>query len=331
MKKRAWIWTALGGCLALAAVGVAVKTLRARQGQPPNPICPELVDGRNALEETRLLVDLGPRHAGTPGAERAARHLARRLETLGVKAVIEEFRDTTPRGEMTFRNVLGVIPGESDRIILLLSHYDTKSGLSKAFVGANDSGSSSGLLIELARVLRQSQPLPCNFILAFLDGEECQVAYGPNDGLHGSRYLASRMKTDGRADDVQAVILMDMVGDEDLSLTLPRNNSPVLMALLFEAAREEGVRDKFALAPGSILDDHVPFLAAGMPALDIIDLQYGSLPGKNDYWHTVQDTMDRISHRSLEIVGRVVVRLLNKLIAQPAAPAATDTPPRTDG
>ncbi len=314
LNTRVAVWILLVLIAVSVAAGMALVGFRRRAASTgPVWIDPHHVDGLSALDEVRRLVELGPRHAGTPGAERAARHIADRLKALGIRTIIEEFRDATPRGEAIFRNVLGVLPGTSDSIIVLLSHYDTKAGISKTFAGANDSGSSTGLLLELARVLHRCQPLPCSFLLAFLDGEECQVRYAENDGLHGSRYLASRMKVDGRARDVRAVLLLDMVGDANLTVTVPRNSSPVLVSLLFDAAREEGVRDKFSLAPIAILDDHVPFLLAGMPAVNVIDFQYGSLPGKNDYWHSVQDTMDRLSHRSLETVGRVVIRLINRL------------------
>jgi glutaminyl-peptide cyclotransferase len=153
--------------------------------------------------------------------------------------------------------------------------------------------------------------------VAFFDGEECRRHYGPQDGLHGSRRLAKTLLDDGRALNVRAVIVLDMVGDKNLQLTLPRNGTPRLLTAVFRAAEADGARDKFSLYATEILDDHQPFFEAGMPAVDIIDYEFGSAPGKNDYWHTPADTLDKLSAASLTVVGRVVVRMLNDLAAEP--------------
>ncbi len=280
----------------------------------PNPVVEQAgvaslaVSGEAALEEVARLVALGSRDAGTPGAERTANHLRQRLKEIGVEAEIQEFRGPSPRGEVVFRNVLGRIPGKSDRIVLLGSHYDTKSGI-EDFEGANDSGSSTGLLLELARALRAGAPHAMEIRLAFFDGEECMVEYGPEDGFHGSRHLAKTMAEDGSLARVAAMILMDMVGDRELTVTIPRNTTPWLGALAFDVARAEGVRRHFQLYPYMIADDHNAFLARGVPAIDLIDFQFGSEPGKNDYWHTAEDSMDKLSAESLSAVGRVAARM----------------------
>jgi glutaminyl-peptide cyclotransferase len=182
--------------------------------------------GGTALEEVRAFLEVGPRDAGTPGAERAATYLVERLRALGVAAEIQEFREPSPLGpETVFRNVLGRIPGRTDRIVLLGSHYDTKTGIPD-FVGANDSGSSTGLLLELARAFAAAGTPELEIRFAFFDGEECRVEYGPADGFHGSRHLARTMEADGSLSNVAAMILLDMVGDRDLTLTVPRNSTP---------------------------------------------------------------------------------------------------------
>jgi glutaminyl-peptide cyclotransferase len=150
----------------------------------------------------------------------------------------------------------------------------------------------------------------------FFDGEECMTHYGLSDGLHGSRHLAKRLIDAGRAGDIQAMILLDMIGDRDLTVTIPRNSTPALIAAFFEASREDGAREKFSLFPLQIGDDHDPFFSAGIPAIDIIDFHYGSAPGRNDYWHTEADRIDKISAESLGVVGRIVLRVLNRLIAE---------------
>ena len=277
------------------------------------------VSGERALEEVRKFVELGPRDSGTPGAEQAAVYLRDRLRELGVAAEIQEFTDLTPVGELTFRNVLGRIPGTGGKILLLGSHYDTKVGIAD-FVGANDSGSSTGLLLELARVLQAGAPHAMEIRFAFFDGEESRQRYGPNDGFHGSRHLAETMEADGSLTNVAAMILLDMVGDQDLTITIPRNSTPWLATLAFEAARAEGARTKFQLYPYNIGDDHEEFFARGVPAIDLIDFQYGSAPGKNDYWHTAEDTLDKLSAESLGIVGRVAARMADEILRRdPAA------------
>ncbi len=270
-------------------------------------------DGAKAMAETESLVKIGPREAGGGGARRAAVLLESKLKALGLKTTIDTFSEDTPNGKMHFNNVLGRIPGKTNRLIVLASHFDTKSGISKDFQGANDSGSSSGVLLELARVLKKRGPFETEFLIAFFDGEECRKEYGPHDGLHGSRRLAQQIYEAGGARLVEAVIVLDMIGDKNLNISIPRNSSRELVKELFFAAHELGVRPQFSLGPGSILDDHVPFLLAGMPAVDVIDFEYGSAPGLNDYWHTTNDTLDKLSVKSLQTVGDVVLKMVENM------------------
>ena len=317
MRRNGAIWAAAGlWCAAGCGPAPEKPAAVAPAVEAPAAIA---VSGERALEEVRKFVELGPRDSGTPGAERAATYLRDRLRELGAEAEIQEFTDLTPVGETTFRNVLGRIPGTGGRILLLGSHYDTKVGI-EGFVGANDSGSSTGLLLELARVLQAHAPHPMEIRFAFFDGEESRQRYGPNDGFHGSRHLAETMEADGSLANVAAMILLDMVGDRDLTITIPRNCTPWLTTLAFDAARAEGARPKFQLYPYNIGDDHEEFFARGVPAINLIDFQFGSAPGKNDYWHTAQDTLDKLSAESLEIVGRTAARMADEILRRdPAA------------
>ncbi|MBU1695181.1 MAG: M28 family peptidase [Verrucomicrobia bacterium] len=256
---------------------------------------------------------LGPRDATTPGAERAALYLRDRLRDLGVESEVDEFEDSCPAGPAVFRNVIGRIPGKGQGILLLGGHYDTQSGIGEGFEGANDSGSSTGVLLHLAELLAAGPAWPWDIWIVFFDGEEAMHRYGPNDGLHGSRHMARRLVEQGRAPDVKAVIILDMIGDHDLTVTIPRNGTSWLISEVFEAAREEGARDRFKLFRHELGDDHDPFLAADMPAVDLIDFHFGSAPGRNNYWHTPQDRMDKLAPESLDIIGRVVLRLLVRL------------------
>jgi len=154
--------------------------------------------------------------SGTTDAERAADHLNDALTELGVDSAIDVFKEATPGGTVTFRNVVGVIPGRGEGVVVLGSHYDTKSGIGPNFVGANDSGSSTGLLLELASALEKSTHPFAEIRCIFFDGEEAVRHYGPTDGLHGSRHAARMLKEEGVP--VRAVINMDMVGDRDLKI-----------------------------------------------------------------------------------------------------------------
>ena len=289
---------------------------------------PAAFSGERALAQTRDLVAFSPRDAGTTNAGLAARHLAQRLREAGLEVEIDEFQDDSPIGPLTFRNVLGRRPGTGPGVIVLGSHYDTKAGIGDGFEGANDSGSSSGVLLEMAAAARRAGPLAVSLLFVFFDGEECIRDYGRTDGLHGSRRLAGRLAESGAFGNVAAGIVLDMIGDTNLTVELPRNSSPFLCSAVLEASREENARDRFRLARGGVLDDHAPFLAAGMPAIDLIDFDYGSAPGLNDYWHTPADRMDKLSASSLQTVGRVAIRTVNRLLdtqrAPPAAAAARD-------
>jgi glutaminyl-peptide cyclotransferase len=301
----------LGGLAALLALATLGGCQRHEKEHVPGG-CGAGFDGARALAEVRAFVALGPRESGTTNALRAADYLVARLHKLNVAAAKQSFEDTVPGGTATFHNVVGKIPGTGPDVIILGAHYDTKRGI-PGFVGANDSGSGVGALLEFARVLPPVWRGAPEIWLVFFDGEECQVAYGPHDGFHGSRRLAQQLVAAGRAHQVRAMILLDMIGDRDLTVTLPPNGTAALTSLALTAAEQLGVREKFSLAVGAIGDDHQAFLDAGMPAVDLIDFQFGSAPGLNDYWHTAADTPDKLSAASLQTIGRVVAHMLEKL------------------
>ena len=266
----------------------------------------------NALSNVvSFVTECTPRDGGTAGSERAAVWLHTRLTRLGVTAAIDRFTDQTPEGPQPFANVLATLPGTGDEWVVLLSHFDTKSKIADTFQGANDGGSSTGLLLELAAALQAAAPRSLNVLCAFLDGEECRFGYSDRDGFHGSRHLAQAMKRERKK--IKAVLLLDMVGDRDLKLTVPHNGTAALRALALAAAEATGDRAKIGLFDGVIYDDHQAFLDAGYPAIDLIDLVYGSRPGENDYWHTPQDTPDKLSADSLLSTGRIVMEMLNRL------------------
>jgi glutaminyl-peptide cyclotransferase len=297
--------------VALLATACNRQPASSSSGTEPTP--PANVPGlaqfnpSNAWSEVEAFVNLGPKPAFSAEGARAASHIEARLKAHGLAPAIDVFTDMTPLGPRIFRNVTVELPGATG-LVVLVSHYDTKSGIATNFVGANDSGSSTGLLLELARCLGAAKGLPVGVLIVFVDGEECLQAYGPEDGLHGSRRLAHRLKA--RAQNVLGAIVLDMIGDRDLTVGIPRNSSASLMNLAFRAAHQAGVREHFSMAEGGMIDDHVPLFQAGIRAVDLIDFQYGSNPGANDYWHTTADTLDKLSPNSLDIAGRTVLHMI---------------------
>ncbi len=273
--------------------------------------------GSNALARVAQLVALGLRDAGTPGAARAAEWIAEQLQAIGLEVVRDSFEDDTPVGRRTFHNVIGRLPGTGAGRLLLLSHFDTKAGIAPDFIGANDGGSSTGLLLALAEWLA-AQPRHLAIDFAFLDGEECLQRYQANDGLHGSRRLARQMHEQKAP--IRAVILLDMIGDQNLQFTVPRNSTPELKLLLLDAAAARGCRDRIVLLNHDILDDHQPFLDLGFPAIDLIDFCYGTRPGANDLWHTPGDTLDKLSADTLQMTGAVTLEMIHRIEARESAP-----------
>ena len=276
------------------------------------PMDPSGLDANAAYIRVESFTNLGPKPATTPAGKAAAEWIRQELTADGVTAEIDSFEQPTPKGTGNFHNVIATLPGSTEDIIILGSHFDTKLGI-EGFVGANDSASSTGLLLELARYLKAHYKQGPEIRCLFFDGEECMVNYGPEDGLHGSRYYAQKVVDQGERKRIKAVIILDMIGDKDLTVTIPRNSHADLVSLAFKSAAKQGVREKFSLYAFNIGDDHVPFVQRGIPAIDLIDFQYGTAPGRHDIWHTPNDTMEHISADSLDAVGRTTLEMINEL------------------
>jgi len=212
--------------------------------------------------------------------------------------------------ERTFTNLYAAFERTRDAPwVVLVSHYDTKPGV--ACPGANDGASTTGLLVALAAALAERGcDGKANVLVVWLDGEECITSYGENDGLWGSKRAAAEIARRGM--NVRAAVCLDMLGDRDLAITIPSNGSPKLMKIAKVAAQRTGV--DVTLVDKSVRDDHVPFAEAGFAAIDLIDFEYGSAPGKNDWWHTPEDTPDKLSRASLLKSGRLVAELVNILV-----------------
>jgi hypothetical protein len=271
----------------------------------------EQFSGANALAHVQRLVDLGPRPPGTPAIAHARDYITQQLKTMGWTVTQQSFTESTPRGPMTFVNVMATFaarPGAKGAAsFLLCSHYDTKLFETASFVGANDGGSSNGILLELARLLALEPELASKVELVFFDGEEAYVAFTETDGLYGSRHFAKQLAADGTAKQFRGGILFDMVGDRDLKITLPPDSPSQMTLDIFAAAEALKVRQHFTYSEHGILDDHTPLNEAGIPVIDLIDFDYPP-------WHTPEDTMDKLSAESLGIVGSVAARYLSEVL-----------------
>jgi hypothetical protein len=273
---------------------------------PAQPPAPPAFDGQRAFEHVRQLVAIGPRVAGSPGAQKARDYISKELSALGLRVEEQPFDADTPLGRVRMVNLRatlsnGPATADADRLVIG-SHYDTKLFKEFTFVGANDGGSSTGFLLELARVLKaRANPKPIE--LLFLDGEEAVVDWHTNDdNTYGSRHYVAAAQRAGSLKTIKAFILVDMIGDRDLRMKQDLNSTLWLNDVIWEAAARLK-RAEFVDEDTQIEDDHLPFLRAGLPAVDLIDLDYPE-------WHTAEDTLDKVSPASLQAVGDVLLAAL---------------------
>ena len=257
-----------------------------------------------AMKMVRSQCEIVPRHSGTTGAKKTAEWIRNTAQSMpGITAWIDSFADDTPAGRMTFRNVVAELPGKGKPIIIG-AHYDAKKlTLSPDFQAANDGASGVAVLLSVMKTIAsQKKPFPFPIHFIFFDGEECQIDYSENDGLHGSKKAAKDYT--GKA---RAMILADMVGDDNWNLSIPENCSPELKKIVLQAAAELKLSDSVKQGSMHVLDDHVPFFKAGIPAVNLIDFEYG--PG-NAYWHTTEDKLDKIDPESLGKTADLILKIL---------------------
>jgi glutaminyl-peptide cyclotransferase len=267
------------------------------------------LNSENAMKHVRAQVAFGPRPPGSPALERCRGYIRQQLVGFGYQVEDDAFLTQTPYGPITMHNLIARKGKGESGVIALASHYDTKLMEGKNFVGANDAGSSTGLLLELARVLSASKD-PLDYWFVFLDGEEAFVEWSTFDSTYGSRHLAQRWKNEGLVPKIRALILLDMIGDKDLDVWYETNSTKRLMDLFWTTAQCIGYSSMLSQVKGAVGDDHLPFLDAGIPSVDIIDLNYGP---NNSYHHTTEDTLDKISPEGMGKVGRVVLAMLPEL------------------
>ena len=265
--------------------------------------------GQSALEITQKIVAFGPRPPASAALKRLESFIRERLKLYRATVSEDAFTATTPLGPMPMRNLIARFAGTSGRVIVVSGHYDTKLMPGISFVGANDGGSSAGFLLELARVLHHLRTAD-DIYLVWFDGEEAIGEWSDTDGIHGSRHLAARWAAQGFLPRVKALINVDMIGDKDLQLAEESQSSPTLRRMVRQVAADLGYAAHFETHASSVTDDHVPFVRQGVNAIDLIDFTYGPL---NSYWHSPADTPDKLSARSFEITGRIVLELIRRL------------------
>ena len=265
-------------------------------------------DGAQAYEYVAKQVAFGPRPPATDAIHRTQDYIRTQLKSFGCAVDEDDFHSQTPIGQVEMRNIIAKIPGEGQGIILLLTHYDTAR--IDNFVGANDGGSSTGLMLEMARLLCGGKPQANAVWIAFLDGEEAQVSWSDTDSVYGSRELAARLAVSGDLKRVRAAILADMIGQDNLRIPRESASTKWLTDLVWDTAARLGYQDIFVSTQSNIDDDHIPFLHRGVSAVDIIEYEgYVNL----GYWNTPEDTLDKVSPRSLAITGHVILASIGEL------------------
>jgi glutaminyl-peptide cyclotransferase len=272
--------------------------------------------GVRALDYTAKAVAFGPRPPNSPAIHKLQTYIIGHLKATGCAVTEDNFNGQAPQGPVPMKNIVCKFSGKSGKAIVVSGHYDTKNcakpfgGCQEPhetpnFVGANDAGSSTGFLMELANVL-QGAPRKDDVYLVFFDGEEAYGEWSDTNSLYGSRHLADKWAADGLVPKIKALINVDMIGDKDLNLAWNSGSAMSLQNLVWETAARLGYSKNFPHTGGVTGDDHVPFLQKGVKSVDLIDFD-------DDYWHTPKDTMDKLSANSLQIVGNVVVSVLRQL------------------
>ena len=252
---------------------------------------------QRAAADLKTLVDFGPRPAGSEAIERTRTYIVAELQKAGLKPQLDSFDARTPRGFRKMVNIRASRAGSKPSIIALTGHYDTKL-FDFPFVGASDGGSSAAWLLEMARATANLK-LENTLEFTFFDGEEAVVEWTADDSVYGSRYDVDRRIREKSLQQLKALILVDMIGDKNLNIKKETQSTDWLKNIIWNTAKSMGYTREFPSDTLEVADDHIPYLKAGVPSVDLIDFDYPA-------WHTAEDTLDKTSGRSLKIVGDVV-------------------------
>jgi hypothetical protein len=289
--------------LSLLAYAIGGQFRQAPQAAaPPQAVRTSPFNADRAFQDLRTMVNFGPRPAGSEALAKTRAYIVAELEKAGLKAELDEFEAVTPRGRRRMTNIRASRPGALPGIIALAGHYDTKLFSDIVFVGANDGGSSAAWVLEMARATAGLK-LENTLEFVFFDGEEAVVEWSDDDSVYGSKYDVGRRLKAGTLRQLKALILVDMIGDKNLNIPRETQSTEWLTTVLWDTARNLGRRE-FVNTLHTISDDHIPFLNAGIPAVDLIDFEYPD--PSHRFWHQAADTLDKTSAESLKIVGDVV-------------------------
>jgi glutaminyl-peptide cyclotransferase len=270
-------------------------------------------DGKRAFAHVAKQVSFGPRPAGSPAIAQTQDYLLAELKSYGCTAEVDAFSSDTPAGRIPMKNILVKIPGDKPGIILLGTHYDTKR--LENFVGADDAGSSTGVMLELARLLCSQHGRNAVWI-AFFDGEEAvRPEWQDPDNCYGSREMAARFANSGDLTKIKAFLLADIVGTRTPHFKRETYSTKALVDLVWGVAKRLGYGNIFVDESSAVEDDHQSFLKRHVPSVDVIDLDNGP-NGDVYYWHTPQDSLDKISPKTLAIVGYVLLESVKQLQAK---------------
>ncbi len=278
---------------------------------PPDTAPLPHIDAKRAFDYTREVTAFGPRYLGSENHKKLERYIVDHLK--GDQVEDDVFTADTVEGKFPVHNIIAKYPGTKDGIIAILGHYDTNYPLrNTGYVGANDGGSSTAILLEFANQLRGKKRDGYSVWLVWTDAEEAVRSWSDTDSLYGTRHLAEKWEKDGTLKKIKALMVMDMIGDADLDILRDTNSTPWLLDLIYQAAERGGYQSHFYAYQGGEEDDHIPFVKRGVPCADVIDIDYGY---NGVFHHTPQDTMDKLSPKSLQIVGDTIlgtIRLLDR-------------------
>ncbi|MGA8272268.1 MAG: M28 family peptidase [Candidatus Sulfotelmatobacter sp.] len=267
------------------------------------------IDAARAMHYVKEMVALGPRPVGSANHKKVEEYIVSHLK--GDTVEDDVFTADTPEGKFPVRNIIAKFPGTRDGIIVIASHYDTNYPLrNTSYIGANDGASSSALLLEIANQMRGKKLDGYSIWLVWDDAEEAMKTWSDADSLYGIRHLAQKWQDDGTLKKIKAYLLADMIGDADLNIDHDQNSTPWLENVVYQAATRLGYQSHFFARDNQVEDDHIPFMQRGVPCADLIDFDYGY---NNVFWHTPQDTVDKLSPKSLEIVGSTILETVNIL------------------
>jgi glutaminyl-peptide cyclotransferase len=263
-------------------------------------------DSTRAMKYVKGIVAFGPRPIGSANHKKVEDYVTSQLK--GDRVEDDAFTAETTEGKFPVRNIIAKFPGQKDGIIVVASHYDTNYPLrNTSYIGANDGASSSALLLEIANQLRSKTLDGYSVWLVWDDAEEAMKEWSDTDSLYGIRHLAQKWQDDGTLKKIKAFLLADMIGDADLNIDRDLNSTPWLEAVVYDAATRLGDQSHFFARINQVSDDHLPFMQRGIPCADLIDFDYGY---NNVFWHTPQDTVDKLSPKSLEIVGTTILETI---------------------